>query len=87
MSELKAVYETGQGTLKVRGTWEEGEGTKNADLVVITSIPYAVNKATLVERIAAVVTGRKMPLITDVREHITGCPQDDDMCLVVLRRD
>jgi serine phosphatase RsbU (regulator of sigma subunit) len=26
-------------------------------------------------------------LVTDVREHITGCPQDDDMCLVVLRRD
>jgi serine phosphatase RsbU (regulator of sigma subunit) len=26
-------------------------------------------------------------LITDIRDHITGCPQDDDMCLVIFRRD
>lgn len=66
--DIKKVYETGQGTLKLRGTWELGESTKNAQVLVITSIPYAVNKSTLVERIADVVTSRKMPMITDVRD-------------------
>ncbi len=66
--EIKQVYETGQGTLKVRATWEPGEERKNAQVIVITSVPYTVNKSTLVERIADVVTSRKMPLITDVRD-------------------
>lgn len=66
--EIKQVYETGQGTLKLRATWEMGEEVKNAQILVITSVPYTVNKSTLVERIADVVTSRKMPLITDVRD-------------------
>jgi DNA gyrase subunit A len=66
--EIKQVYETGQGTLKVRATWEMGEERKTGQVIVITSVPYTVNKSTLVERIAEVVTSRKMPLITDVRD-------------------
>ncbi len=66
--EIKAVYETGQGTLKVRATYELPEPSRGTALIVITSIPYGVNKATLVERIADVVTSRKMPLISDVRD-------------------
>jgi len=66
--EIKSVYETGQGTLKVRATHELAQGDRGVPLIVVTSIPYAINKATLVERIAEVVTTRKMPLITDVRD-------------------
>lgn len=81
--EIKQVYETGQGTLKVRGTWKLGPVTRGEKKLFITSIPYAVNKAQLVERIAEVVTSRKMPLITDVRDVST-----DDVCIeLVLKRD
>lgn len=66
--DIKKVYETGHGTLKLRGTWEHGEESRSGATLVITSIPYGVNKATLVERIAEVVTSRKMPLLTDVRD-------------------
>lgn len=66
--EIKQVYETGHGTLKVRATWEMGEPTRTGSVIVITSIPYSVNKSILVERIAEVITSRKMPLITDVRD-------------------
>lgn len=69
--EIKQVYETGQGTIKVRGTWELGPETRGSKTVFITSIPYAVNKATLVERIAEIVMSRKMPLITDVKDVST----------------
>jgi DNA gyrase subunit A len=66
--EIKRVYDTGQGTVKLRGTWERGPTTRATKVVVITSIPYTVNKAALVERIAEVVTSRKMPLLVDVRD-------------------
>jgi DNA gyrase subunit A len=69
--EIKQVYETGQGSLKVRATWEPGPPSRGSNTVHITSIPYNVNKATLVERIAEVVTSRKMPLILDVKDIST----------------
>src|ERR1700733_130922 len=69
--ELKQVYETGQGSLRVRGTWTLVETGKTTKTVNITSIPYTVNKSTLVERIADVVVSRKMPMLLDVRDVST----------------
>ena len=66
--EIKSAYETGQGTLKLRGTWREGPGDRNKKTVIIESIPYGVNKSTLVERIAEVVMSRAMPLLVDVKD-------------------
>jgi len=69
--EIKQVYETGQGSLKVRGTWELAETGKTTKTLNITSIPYSVNKSVLVERIADVVVSRKMPMLLDVRDVST----------------
>ena len=69
--ELKQVYETGQGSIKVRATWEAGTEGRATKTLFITSIPYAVNKAALVERIAEVVLARKMPLLLDVKDVST----------------
>jgi len=74
--EIKHVYETGQGSLKLRGTWKLGAATKNSQIVQITSIPYTVNKSDLVERIADVALSRKMPLLVDVKDVST-----DDICI------
>ena len=74
--ELKQIYETGQGTIKVRGTWRPGKEGRSSKTVLITSIPYAVNKATLVERIAEVAVSRKLPMLLDVRDVST-----DDVCI------
>ncbi len=76
VSEIKNVYETGQGAIKLRGTWKDAGTSKGSKLIHITSVPYAVNKATLVERIAQVVVSRKMPLLTDVRD-VSG----EDVCI------
>jgi DNA gyrase subunit A len=81
--ELKQIYETGAGTIRIRGTWNvEGE-SKNQKTVVLTSIPYNVNKATLVERIADVVTSRQMPLLLDVRDVST----DDVRVELILKKE
>jgi DNA gyrase subunit A len=69
--ELKLIYESGQGTIKVRATWEPGEESRSGKTIFITSIPYGVNKAVLVERIADVVLSRKMPLLLDVKDVST----------------
>src|SRR5205809_2405021 len=53
--ELKEIYRTGSGTVRLRATWEEGASSRAGKKLFITSIPYMVNKSTLVERIADVV--------------------------------
>src|SRR6187401_3469860 len=52
--ELKEIYKTGSGTVRLRATWEEGGESRGARTLYVTSIPYMVNKSQLVERIADV---------------------------------
>ncbi len=81
--ELREIYRTGQGSLKIRGTTTNGGETKTGKLLHITAIPYGVNKAVLVERIAEIVVGGKMPLIEDVRDVST----EDIRIDLILRKD
>ncbi|WP_145080164.1 DNA gyrase/topoisomerase IV subunit A [Poriferisphaera corsica] len=81
--ELTQIYKTGSGTVRTRGTWEAGPATRTVKKLYITSIPYMVNKSTLVERIADVVISRKMPLLLDVRDVST----DDIRIELDLKKD
>jgi DNA gyrase subunit A len=67
----------------MRATWEKGGQTRGSQTVYITSIPYGINKAELVEAIAQVVISRKMPLLTDVKDVST----DDVRIELELKRD
>ena len=69
--ELKEIYKTGSGSIRVRGTWEKGPATRTAQTLFITSVPYMVNKSTLVERIGEIVESRKLPPLLDVRDVST----------------
>ena len=66
--ELTRIYTTGSGTVRIRATWETGERRRSSQTVHVTSVPYGVNKAQLVERIAEVVVGRKLPPLLDVKD-------------------
>ena len=81
--ELKEIYKTGSGTIRVRATWEEGPETRSAKTIYVTSIPYMVNKSTLVERIADVVLSRKLPPLVDVKDVST----DDVRIALELKKD
>jgi DNA gyrase subunit A len=81
--ELKEIYRTGSGAVRLRGTWEVGEASRAGQTVFITSVPYMVNKATLVERIAEVVIQRKLPPLIDVRDIST----DDVRIELTIKRD
>ena len=69
--ELKQIYKTGSGTIRLRGTWDIGPDTRSTKTIYIESIPYTVNKAQLVEQIAEVVLTRKLPQLLDVKDLST----------------
>ncbi|AKU96886.1 Topoisomerase IV subunit A [Labilithrix luteola] len=71
-SELTNVYETGSGTLKLRGEWKLEERKGGTQAIILTSLPYGVVRGSLVERIAEIIVGRKLAALTDVRDESTG---------------
>ena len=81
--ELKEIYKTGSGAIRLRATWEEGPVRRGGKTIYITSIPYTVNKSTLVERIADVALSRKLPPLVDVKDLST----DDVRIALELKRD
>jgi DNA gyrase subunit A len=82
-AELRTVYETGQGGLKLRGEWKLEEGKQRAgDLIVIYSIPYAVKRGALVEKIAEVIIAKKLPALVDVRDEST----DDTRVVLEIKK-
>ena len=81
--ELKEIYKTGSGAIRVRATWEEGPVTRSGKTIYVTSVPYTVNKSTLVERIAEVALSRKLPPLVDVKDLST----DDVRIALELKRD
>ncbi|WP_225413213.1 DNA gyrase/topoisomerase IV subunit A [Stigmatella hybrida] len=70
-AELRDIYETGQGSIRIRGEYELEDMKKGGQQIVITSIPYTVNKSTLVSKIGDLVRERKLPLLLDVRDEST----------------
>jgi DNA gyrase subunit A len=83
VDELKEIYKTGSGTVRLRATWDEGPETRSTQTIYIESIPYSVNKSALVERIAEVVLSRKLPPLLDVKDVST----DDVRIALELKRD
>jgi DNA gyrase subunit A len=81
--ELKEIYRTGSGTVRLRATWEEGPASRGGQKLFITSVPYATNKSLLVERIADVVLSRKLPPLLDIRDVST----DDVRIELELKKD
>ncbi len=70
--ELREIYEAGQGPIRLRGEYEVESLARGKRQIVVTSIPYTVNKAELVEAIANEIIARKLPLVIDVRDESTS---------------
>ncbi len=71
-NEIKSSYETGRGVLQLRaraGIDRIGRGTQERDAIVITEIPFQVNKARLIERIAELVNEKKLEGVSDLRDE------------------
>jgi DNA gyrase subunit A len=69
--ELRQIYKEGQGTIRVRGEYKLEEKKRGGTDIIITSIPYAMSKSDLVQKIAEVIISRKLPYLLDVRDEST----------------
>jgi DNA gyrase subunit A len=81
--EIREIYKTGAGSIRIRATWIEGPASRGGKTIFITSVPYTVNKSTLVERIADIALSRKLPHLVDVKDLST----DDVRIALELKGD
>jgi len=66
---IAQAYKTGRGQITMRAKAEIERQGKDRDIIVITEIPYQVNKARLIEKIAELVTDKKIEGISDIRDE------------------
>ncbi|HAY49704.1 MAG TPA: DNA topoisomerase IV subunit A, partial [Thalassospira sp.] len=65
------AYATGRGSFRLRAKWEVEKLSHGLYQIVVTEVPYQVQKAKLVERIADLMVAKKLPLLNDVRDEST----------------
>lgn len=73
------AYKTGRGSFRLRAKWEKEELKQATWQIVVTEIPYQVQKSRLIEKIAELLTERKLPLLDDVRDESA-----DDIRLILV---
>jgi len=83
-NSLKDVYATGRGRIIVRGIAEITEGERGKHQIIISEIPYQVNKSSLVKRIAELAKTKKVKGITDLRDE---SDKDGLRVVIELKRD
>src|SRR4051794_8920238 len=66
---IAEAYATGRGSFRTRAKWHQEEGARGTWVVVITEIPWLVQKSRLVEKIAELLNDKKLPLVGDVRDE------------------
>jgi topoisomerase IV subunit A len=66
---IAEAYTTGRGSFRVRARWRKEETGRGTYVVVITEIPWLVQKSRLVEKIAELLNERKLPFVGDVRDE------------------
>jgi topoisomerase-4 subunit A len=78
---IAEAYATGRGSFRVRASWSQEETGRGTYVIVITQIPWLVQKSRLVEKIAELLNAKKLPLVADVRDEST-----EDVRLIIEPR-
>jgi topoisomerase-4 subunit A len=68
-ASIRTAYETGRGGFRLRARWSVEQGRFATWVIVVTEIPYQVQKSKLIEQIAALLEAKKLPLLGDVRDE------------------
>ena len=68
---LLQAYETGRGGFRTRAKWEVQRGKLGMWQVIVTEIPYQVQKSKLIEQIAELLEAKKLPFLGDIRDEST----------------
>jgi topoisomerase-4 subunit A len=68
-ASIRSAYETGRGGFRLRAKWEVEKGKHGTWQIVVTEIPYQVQKGKLIEQIAQLMEEKKLPLLGDARDE------------------
>ncbi len=68
-TSIAEAYNTGRGGFRVRAKWEKEEGARGGWNIVVTEIPWLVQKSRLIERIAELLNEKKLLLVGDIRDE------------------
>src|SRR5215207_1784044 len=66
---IAEAYTTGRGGFRIRARWSKEDGGRGSYQIVVTEIPWLVQKSRLIERIAELLNERKLPLVADIRDE------------------
>jgi len=66
---IAEAYNTGRGSFRVRARWKQEDTGRGTYVIVITEIPWLVQKSRLVEKLAELINEKKLPLVADVRDE------------------
>ncbi len=81
---IRAAYHTGRGSIIMRGRTHIEENRRDREAIIITEVPFQVNKARLVERIAEVVNDKLIDGVSDLRDE---SDRDGVRVVIELKRD
>ena len=81
---IKSAFKTGRGKIKIRAVAEIEENNKGRNRIVVTELPYQVNKANLVEKIAELVRDKRLEGISDLRDE---SDREGMRIVIELKRD
>lgn len=76
------AYETGRGSFRIRAQWVEEKLPQGLYQIVVTQIPYQVQKSNLIEKIADLLHEKKLPLLDDIRDESA-----EDIRLVIVPKN
>ncbi len=80
--DIIKAYETGKGAFRIRAKWEKEDLKQGLYQIVVTEIPYQVQKSKLIEKIADLINLKKLPLLDDVRDESA-----EDVRLVIVPKN
>ncbi len=81
-ADVVKAYETGKGAFRVRARWDKEDLKQGMYQIIITEIPYQVQKSKLIEKIADLINSKKLPLLDDVRDESA-----EDIRLVIVPKN
>lgn len=66
---IRTAYETGRGSFRIRAKWEKENFSHGLYQIIITEIPYQIQKSKLIEQIASLMNDKKLPLVNNIRDE------------------
>ena len=67
--QIRQAYATGRGSFRLRARWEVERDKRGAWQIVLTEIPYQIQKSRLIEKMAEMLQAKKLPILADIRDE------------------